>query len=62
MKIHFRHFAYITKIVYGLFLISYFEYQQIWLNVFINDQHLNNITKLKKKIQSKRKYCLGNIM
>jgi len=57
MKIHFHHFAYITKIVYGLFLISYFEYRQIWLNVLINDQHLNNITKLKK-INTKQKKIL----
>jgi hypothetical protein len=38
MKIHFCHFAYITKIVYGFFLISYCEYRKIWLNVLINNQ------------------------
>jgi len=54
MKIHFHHFANITKIVYGLFLISYSEYRQIWLNVIINDQHLSNTTKLKKNTKQKK--------
>jgi hypothetical protein len=26
-----------------------FEYCQIWLNIFMDDCHLNNITKLEKK-------------
>jgi hypothetical protein len=54
MKIHFHHFANITKKIYGLFLISYSEYRQIWLNVIINDQHLSNITKLKKNTKQKK--------
>jgi len=31
------------------FLVSYFEYHQIWLNILMNDCHLNKITKLGGK-------------
>jgi hypothetical protein len=31
-----------------IFLFSYFEYIQIWLNVLMDDHHLNDITKLRK--------------
>ncbi len=30
------------------FLLSYFEYRQIWLNIVREDHHLSNITKLEK--------------
>jgi hypothetical protein len=32
-----------------IFLLSYFEYHQYWLNILIDDCHLSKITKLKKK-------------
>jgi hypothetical protein len=35
---------YINK---GCLRFSYFEYFQIWLNSFMDDCHLNNITKLR---------------
>ncbi len=35
--------------VLKIFLLSYFEYHQICLNIFMDDHHLSNITKLKKK-------------
>jgi hypothetical protein len=31
------------------FLISYFDYHQIWLNILVDDCDLSNITKLKWK-------------
>jgi hypothetical protein len=31
------------------FLISYFEYHQIWLNILMDDHHLSNITKKNEK-------------
>jgi len=41
----------ITLIAYNclFFKISYFEYHQIWINILMDDRHLNNITKLKKR-------------
>jgi hypothetical protein len=30
-------------------LLSHFEYCQIWLNILMDECHLRNITKLKKK-------------
>jgi hypothetical protein len=30
-------------------LYNIFEYRQIWLNTLMDDRHLSNITKLKKK-------------
>jgi hypothetical protein len=39
------------KRVHKIFLLSNFEYSQIWLNILPNDQqHLRSITELKKKI------------
>jgi hypothetical protein len=32
-----------------VFLLSYFEYGQNWLNIFVDVCHLGNITKLEKK-------------
>ncbi len=32
------------------FVLSYFEYRHIWLNIFMNFCHLSNITKLKKAL------------
>jgi hypothetical protein len=31
------------------FLVSHFEYCQIWLNILVDDHYLSNITKLEKK-------------
>jgi hypothetical protein len=47
------------KKICGLFLISDFEDHQIWLNVLINDQHLSNITKLKKKYKVEENIVWG---
>jgi hypothetical protein len=33
--------------VLKIFLLSYFEYCQIWLNILLVECHLSNITKLK---------------
>jgi hypothetical protein len=30
------------------YVLAYFEYSQIWLLLFMDDCHLNNITKLEK--------------
>jgi hypothetical protein len=30
------------------FQLPYFEYFQIWLNIIMDDHHLNNITKLRQ--------------
>jgi hypothetical protein len=35
--------------VLKIFLLSYFEYCQIWLIILLVECHLSNITKLKKK-------------
>jgi hypothetical protein len=32
-----------------IFLLTYFEYSQIWLNMLMDHCHLSNITKLKNK-------------
>jgi hypothetical protein len=32
-----------------IFLLTYFEYDQIWLNMLMDHFHLSNITKLKNK-------------
>jgi hypothetical protein len=32
-----------------IFLLSYFEYREIWLNMLMDHCHLSNITKLKNK-------------
>ncbi len=39
--------------MFKIFLLSYFEYFQIWLNIFMNDCHLSNIIKLKQKTKNK---------
>ncbi len=45
--------AHNMKRVLKIFLLSYFEYCQIWLNIHMDDCHLSNITKLKKKKKKK---------
>jgi hypothetical protein len=40
--------------VLQIFLLSSFEYHQIWLNILVNYPHLSNITKLKKKTPGER--------
>ncbi len=42
--------AYYMKKVFNSFLLSYFGYCQIWLNILMDHHHLSNITKLKNKI------------
>jgi hypothetical protein len=32
-----------------IFLLSYFEYHQVWLNMFMDDGHLSKIEKNKKE-------------
>jgi hypothetical protein len=32
-----------------IFLLSYFEYRQHWLNILMDDCHSSKITKLKNK-------------
>jgi hypothetical protein len=32
-----------------IFLFSYYEYRQIWLNILMDDCHLSNCIKLKRK-------------
>lgn len=32
-----------------MFLLPYFEYHQVWLNMFMDDSHLSKIQKKKKK-------------
>jgi hypothetical protein len=44
-----RHNCYNIKGCLRLFYFNIFEYCQIWLNVLMDDRHLSNITKLKKK-------------
>ncbi len=43
------------------FLLSCFEYHQIWLNAFIDVRHLTNLTKLKKN-HWLHKYCCFSIL
>jgi hypothetical protein len=45
----FKLFKFLKKKIILKFKISYFEYCQIWLNTLMDDHHLSNITKLKKK-------------
>jgi hypothetical protein len=40
----------------GVYLHTYFEYHHIWVNMFLNDHHLNNITKLKLKTLNQADY------
>ncbi len=35
--------------VLKIFMFSYFEWHQIWLNILMDVHHLSNITKLKKE-------------
>jgi hypothetical protein len=44
-----RHNCYNMKGCLRLFYFKKFEYCQIWLNILMDDCHLSNITKLKKK-------------
>jgi hypothetical protein len=38
------------EMVLKMFLLSYFEYHQIWLNILMDDiRHLSKITKLQKE-------------
>ncbi len=39
--------AYNMKRVLKIYLLSYFEYFQIWLNLLLDDSHLSNIPKLE---------------
>jgi hypothetical protein len=42
------------------FLVSYLQYHQIWLNALMDDPHLTNITKFKRKKKEKKNtamYC-----
>ncbi len=41
--------------IYIYIYIYYFEYHQIWLNILIDDCHLNNITKLENNNNNKFK-------
>jgi hypothetical protein len=41
--------------VLKIFLLSYSEYRQIWLNTLMDDHHLSNITKLICKRNTGRK-------
>jgi hypothetical protein len=45
----------LPEIVLKNFLLSYFEYCQIWLNTLMDDCHLSNIAKLGGLIKEKRK-------
>jgi hypothetical protein len=44
------------KGVLKIFLLSYFEYYQIQLNIHMGEGHVSNITKLKKK--KKKNWCV----
>jgi hypothetical protein len=43
-----------NKRLLKIFLISYFEYFQIWLNVLMGNLHLSNITNWKEKNAQKK--------
>lgn len=43
------------EIVLKIFLLSHFEYWQIWLYILMDDWHMSKITKLKKN------HCFGSV-
>jgi hypothetical protein len=47
--------------VFKIFLLSYFESRQIWLNIFMDNHHFEQHNKIEKKknIQLKKTFFFG---
>lgn len=48
------HNNYMKESMLNMFLCSYFEYFQIWLNICMDDEHFSNITKLSPPKNKKK--------